>query len=370
MVITHTTVYPRVCGGSRPSCVPGRVARGLSPRVRGKQVGRRTRAGGSRSIPACAGEARFTNREAAVKQVYPRVCGGSREYSTGRSRSLGLSPRVRGKPVGLSRLLAYGRSIPACAGEAGNDHPCEAPNPVYPRVCGGSHLSRSSRQISCGLSPRVRGKPQPQGWGWRLRRSIPACAGEAWERKRKTVSGKVYPRVCGGSLSASGAYNLADGLSPRVRGKLGAGCRQDYMFRSIPACAGEAGAETGGVPLGAVYPRVCGGSDAKSTEGAGGDGLSPRVRGKLAGGMRRRVGVGSIPACAGEASAAAEHRHHQEVYPRVCGGSRINRRLRLLHQGLSPRVRGKPHPAICRCAGARSIPSCAGEAAAPSTTPG
>ena len=50
-------------------------------------------------------------------------------------------------------------------------------------------------------------------------RSIPACAGEARARAYRRELAGVYPRVCGGSLSSSGAYSLADGLSPRVRGK-------------------------------------------------------------------------------------------------------------------------------------------------------
>ena len=51
--------------------------------------------------------------------------------------------------------------------------------------------------------------------------------------------------------------------------------------------------------------------------------------------------AGSIPACAGEASAHALATYFTTVYPRVCGGSTIPKRLVTLVLGLSPRVRGK-----------------------------
>ena len=51
------------------------------------------------------------------------------------------------------------------------------------------------------------------------------------------------------------------------------------------------------------------------------EGLSPRVRGNLV----RHVGYpndrGSIPACAGEPCALSTSRCQAEVYPRVCGGT-------------------------------------------------
>ena len=51
-----------------------------------------------------------------------------------------------------------------------------------------------------GLSPRVRGNPMPVLGGLTLRGSIPACAGEPWLRPKQDSLGKVYPRVCGGTI--------------------------------------------------------------------------------------------------------------------------------------------------------------------------
>ena len=60
----------------------------------------------------------------APAEVYPRVCGGTRDRPPPDKREWGLSPRVRGNP-GLQSLRAEtGGSIPACAGEpAGGTSP-------------------------------------------------------------------------------------------------------------------------------------------------------------------------------------------------------------------------------------------------------
>ena len=92
-------VYPRVCGGTsaRPSC--GNPGTGLSPRMRGNlgwDVLRDERGG---SIPAYAGEPHYASRTAPVRQVYPRVCGGTATIVKPPARAGGLSPRMRGNRV-------------------------------------------------------------------------------------------------------------------------------------------------------------------------------------------------------------------------------------------------------------------------------
>ena len=48
----------------------------------------------------------------------------------------------------------------------------------YPRVCGGTILSRHNPAGGLGLSPRVRGNLRPLLLGADTQRTIPACAGE------------------------------------------------------------------------------------------------------------------------------------------------------------------------------------------------
>ena len=193
---------------------------GLSPRVRGNPAPGRRRHHQVGSIPACAGEPPRCNRPARAGRVYPRVCGGTGITWETLLDMNGLSPRVRGNRHGGQHYHLLLRSIPACAGEppaACGNHPGTE---VYPRVCGGTGTNNLLSGASLGLSPRVRGNPSRAGGSARMKRSIPACAGEPWRRGRDADGGRVYPRVCGGTSRARSSSAPGRGLSPRVRGNL------------------------------------------------------------------------------------------------------------------------------------------------------
>ena len=253
----------------------------------------------------------------------------------------GLSPRVRGNLLLLPLLLLALRSIPACAGEPLPPLSLLTSREVYPRVCGGTRLLALCSSSFPGLSPRVRGNlvlPQPDTGA---RGSIPACAGEPFLSAAPQSVARVYPRVCGGTLLPVTGMMAIGGLSPRVRGNppplvilrfrggLSPRVRGNLPHRdprvcrkgSIPACAGEPAAGTGDQKGAGVYPRVCGGTLRLHATRADPGGLSPRVRGNL---LRVRVirkARGSIPACAGEPPAAGQCVNTLAVYPRVCGGT-------------------------------------------------
>ena len=238
-------VYPRVCGGSDGDDCASDLRRGLSPRVRGKRLSPAYLSAWRRSIPACAGEANPPSSFSSPRRVYPRVCGGSKGELPEVILQHGLSPRVRGKRCALRPSPAGARSIPACAGEAKLVNQMCKIAQVYPRVCGGSEWQPRSPERVRGLSPRVRGKHYiPRGVSF-LRRSIPACAGEAWTRAHQPGAPGVYPRVCGGSFFRQRDGDVAGGLSPRVRGKHARAPVADTGSGSIPACAGEASSARG-----------------------------------------------------------------------------------------------------------------------------
>ena len=158
---------PRVRGNRSRIAESGRPEpRGLSPRVRGNH---------SMAAPALRSEG-----------VYPRVCGGTSRSSPVESHQWGLSPRVRGKSDGVKRLPDGGLS---------------------PRVRGNLQLSRSIRSKGLPLRPRERSGLSP-----RVRGNQP--------RLDLTIDSRVYPRVCGGTLSHIGLSVVDKGLSPRVRGNL------------------------------------------------------------------------------------------------------------------------------------------------------
>ena len=97
--------------------------------------------------------------------------------------------------------------------------------------------------------------------------------------------------------------------------------RRGYMEGSIPACAGEPSLNFDARSLMWVYPRVCGGTEAKIKAKGFRSGLSPRVRGNPLPVGHERTFTGSIPACAGEPVSGARGPAMRGVYPRVCGGT-------------------------------------------------
>ena len=129
----------RVCGGTYAGFPGPIIPQGLSPRVRGNRAGAGSADAGGGSIPACAGEPPMSRAAPAPAWVYPRVCGGTAPLLPLESQRRGLSPRVRGNLRRRRGTSGKSRSIPACAGEPRQTFPARRLRQVYPRVCGGTH---------------------------------------------------------------------------------------------------------------------------------------------------------------------------------------------------------------------------------------
>ena len=175
---------------------------GLSPRVRGNRHGASGVWRDTGSIPACAGEPQESVSSRASSTVYPRVCGGTKPSICSPWMSEGLSPRVRGNRSMSTPSWAPTRSIPACAGEPAQAVDEQGQEWVYPRVCGGTRRAEGRFAFRVGLSPRVRGNRYAPVRQRHHRGSIPACAGEPGRTGCRCHWPAVYPRVCGGTSSA------------------------------------------------------------------------------------------------------------------------------------------------------------------------
>ena len=171
-------VYPRVCGGTGGNAHNAQTGAGLSPRVRGNPAGAFRWGSRGGSIPACAGEPGPAAGRPGASRVYPRVCGGTRCGLKCWWKCYGLSPRVRGNLPLPEKRHRRGGSIPACAGEPVRVHTERRQPEVYPRVCGGTKEYAAVSVSGQGLSPRVRGNPSTASGPSCQSRSIPACAGE------------------------------------------------------------------------------------------------------------------------------------------------------------------------------------------------
>ena len=239
--VVDVEVYPRVCGGTRPFRQVAAAAEGLSPRMRGNRGKARLPPAAPGSIPAYAGEPapRCTPRTGTT--VYPRVCGGTRPVYIAGHKQQGLSPRMRGNPGTDSTLPNTAGSIPAYAGEPPVRRDFAVQREVYPRVCGGTAGGWEVRWDGGGLSPRMRGNRRRKIAQYIYERSIPAYAGEPGGPSGAGHAAGVYPRVCGGTGHSSSLPLAIRGLSPRMRGNPSIPNPKDQFFGSIPAYAGEPG---------------------------------------------------------------------------------------------------------------------------------
>ena len=228
------------------------------------------------------------------------MCGETRCIALHLGNTQGLSPRVRGNPSCYGRSILYSGSIPTCAGEPSSASPSSRTSRVYPHVCGGTLTTAWLSPSRMGLSPRVRGNPSRDTIAASGHRSIPTCAGEPRWQIDRSYPKQVYPHVCGGTLRPSAMDWSPLGLSPRVRGNQTLYTSMPGIIGSIPTCAGEPNTLSVERYEYVVYPHVCGGTRPKYRLRLEYIGLSPRVRGNRKHSLRLNLETGSIPTCAGE----------------------------------------------------------------------
>ena len=95
-VVAAAADYPRVCGGTPKTTTWKEDMAGLSPRVRGNLCQLAISKTNIRTIPACAGEPQAYEARHMSTWDYPRVCGGTDRRHCLAKLARGLSPRVRG----------------------------------------------------------------------------------------------------------------------------------------------------------------------------------------------------------------------------------------------------------------------------------
>ena len=207
-----------MCGEHGRFALPAAAHPGSSPRVRGTLRIDANQVHISRFIPACAGNTRRFQAVPLLIPVHPRVCGehdATPHDSTGED---GSSPRVRGTPIVTVAADAQRRFIPACAGNTPVACTPAANTAVHPRVCGEHSPCLRSNHGKDGSSPRVRGTLLPNTAFAKLRRFIPACAGNTADRRESSLNIAVHPRVCGEHSPSTINTGASGGSSPRVRG--------------------------------------------------------------------------------------------------------------------------------------------------------
>ena len=152
---------------------------GSPPRVRGKEYAGELHRGQRGITPACAGKRTRIPGQRLPMWDHPRVCGEKPQGLDLSRIERGSPPRVRGKADDPGLKLSMPRITPACAGKrqafavllpAGWDHP---------RVCGEKTLMLAFAPATPGSPPRVRGKGIVLSGLLACRGITPACAGKS-----------------------------------------------------------------------------------------------------------------------------------------------------------------------------------------------
>ena len=333
--------HPRACGENSASTFELKSLFGSSPRVRGKLSEWETRPYEDGLIPARAGKTHRRSRRTRSSWAHPRACGENGGVGGVGHGGSGSSPRVRGKPSKTNPGVHTPRLIPARAGKTVLVVTSAPWWRAHPRACGENGWARRHIRAQPGSSPRVRGKLDERREGTPLRGLIPARAGKTRPARGSGASRWAHPRACGENPAAPLSLGTAPGSSPRVRGKRRHRRRDEGRPGLIPARAGKTiRLDPPGLDKGA-HPRACGENLVTIHKGVLADGSSPRVRGKpdLAhGGL---VHDRLIPARAGKTSSTTPIRSCSWAHPRACGENLVCGHGASAPRGSSPRVRGK-----------------------------
>ena len=355
--------HPRACGENEVAGAVIPVARGSSPRVRGKPGVAGLEPARAGLIPARAGKTPWRAPTRAATWAHPRACGENRSSTETPPPRRGSSPRVRGKLGAHRHQPRRGRLIPARAGKTGAPATASTPRAAHPRACGENPPSVRARARFPGSSPRVRGKPGQGGQGLERRRLIPARAGKTRRRPSSGRRPPAHPRACGENSGRRPGRPGPGGSSPRVRGKRHGFPPHPREAGLIPARAGKTGGPRLGERRVGAHPRACGENWGFAAVTNPAVGSSPRVRGKPMYKWRAHCNAGLIPARAGKTPLPCRPGCSPPAHPRACGENSGCSLYRYTPFGSSPRVRGKPPVQDLLNQGGRLIPARAGKTA-------
>ena len=334
---------------------------GPSPLARGKLVIGQVVDRRQGTIPARAGETWRWRRTRAPARDHPRSRGGNLSGQERKHLPAGPSPLARGKQLQLDRYIDDAGTIPARAGETKRTSTASSPPRDHPRSRGGNHVLAGQRAECNGPSPLARGKLKSLPNELFMLGTIPARAGETWQCQGGGAVDRDHPRSRGGNRATSYGVPGRWGPSPLARGKLLGIAFFQVGVGTIPARAGET--RTGASSLGRVrdHPRSRGGNRDLSNCSDYDEGPSPLARGKRKL-LRCAASIpGTIPARAGETVSAQIHQHRARDHPRSRGGNSPGRLLPRIISGPSPLARGKQRYAAIRTGAMGTIPARAGE---------
>ena len=272
--------HPRAGGENSPACGRRFRASGSSPRGRGKRDMTRPLIEERGLIPARAGKTSDGGRQTTTLSAHPRAGGENFCDDDARRGEAGSSPRRRGKQRMRGTRAAQWGLIPARAGKTSWSRPPTLTARTHPRAGGENECRHCGHLPAPGSSPRGRGKPTANPSELSSTRLIPARAGKTRGELRLLRGPAAHPRAGGENRLTWTGRTLAPGSSPRGRGKLIMTKIKRFACRLIPARAGKTSSSRSGRTYRRAHPRAGGENTFFSNVVISPCGSSPRGRGK------------------------------------------------------------------------------------------
>ena len=314
--------------------------RGSSPHMRGTCFQHGRRQPELRFIPAHAGNIKSLRSRSVIRSVHPRTCGEHPCQNAFLQFPDGSSPHMRGTFVRLQSILQRGRFIPAHAGNIFSRPRATIKVTVHPRTCGEHSTGIPNELPSFGSSPHMRGTSPVGGGREKMRRFIPAHAGNIRRRRRRPRRRSVHPRTCGEHVCVSEDDAHDRGSSPHMRGTWHRGVQQHVGVRFIPAHAGNIGPSAPGSRRTPVHPRTCGEHGSRTAPSSHSTGSSPHMRGTCRNSTHCVPSARFIPAHAGNITSTWAATRTTTVHPRTCGEHASADTDPADSDGSSPHMRG------------------------------
>ena len=189
--------HPRSRGEYGCGVFGGEGALGSSPLSRGIQHPDRLGLPGNGIIPALAGNTVPAPSQQPPRPDHPRSRGEYGHETAAADMAAGSSPLSRGIPVRVAWSHVTSRIIPALAGNTFAHASISTSKTDHPRSRGEYTTRQGHPSPQMGSSPLSRGIRRQAREGRRLRRIIPALAGNTRLRRRGCWRRRDHPRSRG-----------------------------------------------------------------------------------------------------------------------------------------------------------------------------
>ena len=272
-----------------------------------------------RLIPARAGNIATNYVTLAVETAHPRSRGEHEKTTASRLWQSGSSPLARGTSKVRLPQAPFTRLIPARAGNISGGSRARWAVSAHPRSRGEHAVMRTSPWQTRGSSPLARGTSILRACMVPLSRLIPARAGNMKQNLLARRKQAAHPRSRGEHIILDIQSAGAHGSSPLARGTCCKVSGGSFVFRLIPARAGNIGGVFASPRAMPAHPRSRGEHPSRSSRSLSVSGSSPLARGTCPSPLLCHVGRRLIPARAGNILDRLSSSPAREAHPRSRG---------------------------------------------------